>query len=309
MFSLRTKLPENPALFSKSATFLSKTCLDILEEIKTCIPVGVPSKQKNEFLKKCKETLLQNRKLTQKIIDDDFFRVKFIEDSDFRNEMTKDLDSPKQKSFKISDIKPSLSAVIKTFVFGSLLFSSGVASQSTYVVHNDIIPQNGTDLCPADLVSCTQGFITNGTMPWDTSMPQYQVNVVTFNHRFTSDTGPMLSQCMSGSKVGELVANAYGNGTSAILVDCPLSSFEWDNYEARGKATVIQQDACKQLQDQFYLEVEVCKKLKERSDSRENIILFSPLFGGIGCAALCALAYHAIKKRSVEKMNNPSVSI
>lgn len=192
---------------------------------------------------------------------------------------------------------------------GGLLFSSAfptaalalafmplAAAQTSLVVHSGQPSGSKLDLCSPYVLGCIQGYLTNGTAPWDTSMSQFDRVVQEVNSQ-DAEVGAyqQLKECMSNNKVGKMVATAVDNGVGAPGY-CAYSSSTWQGYQVLGQATQVPVDQCPTLQSTFAAESQQCMSILGQAKQ-------TGIIAGVTVATVCIAlaAYFFVKERCCKK--------
>lgn len=289
--------------------------IKILENALAVCDQKIPSREERlQILEEIRSECEKNEKFLEQICKESPTQEEFFERAtQFFKDQTEQKSKPVEKLSTTGDFVKGVitdSIVLATSSYlpavGVLLtLATPAAAQTvtTLVTHGGT-PPGGSDLCSGYITGCLSGYLTNGTQPWGITMPQFQRYVKQVATKDASTTYYMqLRDCMTNSKMGQIVGDSYLTGHSMDLATCALSSSDWNGWTVTGQSTHLPVDSCIPLKNAFEVAVNGCQSWKGAA-AKWGI----GLGVGLGIACLCFCAWAACKTECCTKLDKTKVN-
>lgn len=233
--------------------FLTAIERDMAEE-------GIEPLQRKEILKQLRDECRNQKSQIQKIMADPEKYLKQL-GQDLENKNVNIEQKAEKINAKQTDssfigfmtrllLSTQVSAYLPFAVTAALSALPIAAAQSGIQTHNGQ-PSGGSDLCSSTLVyGCAQGYLTNGTQAWTSTMPQYNRVVTKMMDKASDGAYFQLRDCMSLDKVAGFASDGYQKGVGAKGV-CVAESSIWQGWQLSSQVTSFPQDQCPNYQNNF----------------------------------------------------------
>jgi hypothetical protein len=169
---------------------------------------------------------------------------------------------------------------------------AAATTAADFVIHADS-PPGGSDLCSGVLFGCLQGYLTNGTQAWDSSMPQFSRVINQALAKASSSAYLQLRDCITLEKMGQIISKALTTTPppTGPLQTAAATTGIWQGYQTSFQATSIPGSAASAVAAADMALGTSCQSILGATLKAGEIAGIA-VGGCVGLVALCAVAYY-----------------
>lgn len=294
-------MAESKSKESETSTMLK----EFIEDMKSRLPKELPAKEREEIIRNIEETCKTHG---EEILKHSQVLVEMMEKQS-QEEAKKPTKSflPHLGSLENAALLPL--AIAAAAAAPAAAASTIATAASSYVVHEGV-PAGGLDLCKGILLGCAQGYLTDGTAPWNINMPQFNRIVQQVGSGDAPwDARETLRKCMDVQKTGQTVIDSYANVSGETVANatmnavnatapeavCAAESSHWQNWQLTSQVRNMPAGVCPNYQNLFAANSQTCMSSIGRLAEWGKVI--GGVVGGVAAIALCCGAYFYCKKK------------